>query len=153
MLECADRVAPPDVPGFTALQVAAEGSNGVAAGMKNPGSAVPMLVGFTPGGAGRAPVLRWQRGFASGSPLGAQMADIPAVKLAGGRAVVTYNDLAGAHHLEAVEASSGKTLWDVNTESLFRFRTSATRVYVSRWSRLDVRDAATGALLGGVGTR
>ena len=153
MTECTGRIVPPDVPGFMALHVAAEGGHGVAAGMKSPGSAVPMLVGFTPASPGRAPTLRWQRGFAPGSPLEAQLTDVPTFKLAGGRVVVTYDDLAGAHHLAAIEASTGKTLWDVTTESLFRLGASATRVYVSRWSRLDVRDAATGALLGGVGMR
>jgi hypothetical protein len=153
MTECAGRVAPPDVPGFIALKVAVEEGDGIAAGMKSPGSAVPMLVGFTPGTVGRPPTLRWQRGFAPGSPLEAQMTAVPSVKLAGGRAVVTYDDLAGEHHLAAIQAATGKTLWDVTSESFFRVGTTAKRVYVSRWSRLDVRDAATGALLGGVGTR
>jgi hypothetical protein len=151
--ECTGPYAAPSIPGFVGMQVAVDGHDGVVAGMKSPGSAVPMIAGFTPGAAGQPPKLRWQRGVAPGSPLAAKEAPLSEPSLSAGRVVVTYEDLQGEHRLEAIDAATGKTMWDVPTESLLRLRITPTRVYVLRWTRLDVRDAATGALLGGVGSR
>ena len=153
MGECTGSGAPPPIPGFIGMEMAVDGADGVVAGMKSPGSSVPMIAGFTPGAAGKAPRLRWQRGAAPGSPLDAKEMSPSRPGLAAGRAIVTYEDLHGAHHLEAIDAPTGRTLWDTTSESFLQFRTTATRIYVMRWSRLDVRDAATGALLGGVGAR
>jgi hypothetical protein len=151
--ECASREAPPPVSDFVALDGSVDGPDGVASGIKTHGSAVPILVGFTPGRAGVEPALRWQRGVVQGSSLGAKEGDLSELPLANGRAFVGYEDLRSRHHLEAIEAATGRTLWDEPTESFFHVRATATRVYVMRWTRLDVRDATTGALLGGVGSR
>lgn len=151
--ECLSPSAAPFVPGLVALETVVEGENGVATGTKTQGSSVPMIIGYTPGGNGRTSTVRWQRGVAPGSPLAAKETGFSRVTLAGGRAVTTYEDLKGTHHLQGIDAASGRTLWDQDTGSFLQWRSTPTRVYVMRWTRLEVRDAATGKLLGGIGQR
>jgi serine/threonine-protein kinase len=140
-----------DAPTTTEIhlrEVLVEGAHGLGVGGKANDASVPMLLGFTPGRAS-SPV-RWRRPVAPGDGLTA--AGSPSeVELRGGRAVVLYTDTSRARRLAAIDAGNGKTLWDVPTPPVHSFVLTASRVYVSRWARLDVRDAATGKLLGGVG--
>jgi putative pyrroloquinoline-quinone binding quinoprotein len=150
--ECKSFTLPPHVDGFSPMSVAVAGGDAVAAGHHSPGTSYPMLVGFDPGAEadGKA---RWQRAVAPGDPLSTHAADNPlqGVELAGGRTVTTYET--GEPHFIAIDAKDGHTLWDVTSASYFAYRLSAARLYVMRWSRLDVRDATDGRLLGGVGSR
>jgi hypothetical protein len=135
-----------------------EGDRGVARGKGGP-DAAPMLVGFSPRfgpvatvGLQSSPVL-WQRPLASGGALTATESLLTEdIALCAGRAVTGYEAASGKTQLVAVDAQTGKTQWEVTTPSFSHFMLSATRVYVGRtWNRIDVRDAATGRLLGGAG--
>jgi hypothetical protein len=129
-------------------EVLVENGHGIGVGGKANDASVPMLLGFAPG-RGASPV-KWRRPVAPGDGLTA--AGSPSeVELRGGRAVVLYTDVSRARRLAAIDAVTGKTLWDVPTPPVHSFVLTPSRVYVSRWARLDVRDAATGKLLGGVG--
>jgi hypothetical protein len=149
---CAAVAAPPRSKEISLRAAVAEGANGVAAGDRRPGDGIPMILGYTavPGGRG---TIRWQRPVAPGDGLGARDAREDDLLLVAGRAIAHYQDRASAHHLVALDAATGKTLWDATSEQYNRVTATAARVYVWRWSRLDVRDAATGRLLGGVGYR
>ena len=72
--------------------------------------------------------------------------------MAGGRVITTYDE-SSTKRVIAVDAKDGRTLWDEPTASFWSVDASPTRVYVQRWQRVEVRDATTGKLLGGVGTR
>ena len=112
-----------------------------------------MLVGFTPSDGERLPTLLWRRGMTEGTQPAAAHVGLEKMALVHGRVIVTYDDLRDVHHVQAIDAATGVTLWDEETPSFLDLRATPSRVYVLRWSRLDVRDAATGALLGGVGAR
>ncbi len=110
-----------------------------------------MLVGFTPGAA----TLRWTSQIPPTDPLKAtdQWFDADTVQLAGGRVVAAYTDLSLANHLVALDAKTGRTLWDVTAMSDHRtFALTATRIYEMDSPNVGVRDAATGKLLGSVGS-
>jgi hypothetical protein len=73
------------------------------------------------------------------------------VQLTAGRAVALYEDARGGAHIVAIAAASGGTLWDVPARDTLEMTLSPTRLYVGRSGQLDVRDAATGRLLGTLG--
>jgi outer membrane protein assembly factor BamB len=109
------------------------------------------LAGLTPG----TNTLRWLHSVPPDNPLRAKRASLlfGNVQLAGGRVVAKYDDLEDHQHLIALDARTGDTRWDVVTKRFWNERRILTppRLYEIDPPRLDVRDAATGQLLGGVG--
>ncbi|MEP7122867.1 MAG: serine/threonine-protein kinase [Byssovorax sp.] len=130
-----------------------EGAIGVATGRKAPSTTIPMIMGFAAEKAGDATPL-WIHPVPPGDGLGGVWGShFAEMDLAGGRVVSTYDDLSGATHVVAFDASTGQMQWDVISESYYELHLTPTRLFVGRFSRLDVRDAATGKLLGGLGSR
>jgi hypothetical protein len=97
--------------------------------------------------------LLWKRPIVHANELTASVSYIPDyVTMAAGRAVTGYELASGVVRLLAVDVQTGRTLWEAVVPPFVDFALSPTRLYVSRWlRRVDVRDAATGVLLGGVG--
>jgi hypothetical protein len=132
--------------------MAIDGSDGVVLGVEKPTRSIPVLAGFTPPPEYERPA-RWQRPVAPDAGLGGtEVGGGDLLDLAGGRAFAAYADLHKTHHLIAVSAANGKTLWDVKMpEMVWMLQASKTRVYVGGLRRLDVLEAATGRLLGTCG--
>lgn len=147
--------APPRVAGFRARSVLVDGTDAVAVGAKEPGTAVPMAVGFDPHGG----AVRWKSILVAvdaatvREPSGENAADA----LAAGRLVTAYGAGSKQWHLVGLDAASGDKQWDVTlrpllaVDSLEGIALSKQRVYLARTSSLDVYDAATGKLVGTVG--
>jgi hypothetical protein len=144
---CAGLDVPPKVESFMPMESMRSGDRVVTLGNHSPGTSYPMLVGFD----AATKSLRWQRPLFPGDVL-AGPATLPNGADLSGNLFVSHYDKDG-QHLIGIDATTGKTLWDVSSPSLFTLRTSSTRVYVMRWTRLDVRDGTDGRLLGGVGER
>jgi hypothetical protein len=108
-----------------------------------------VIAGFTPGAA----TPRWMHTVPPVEPLRAQNnhVDEGRLRLAGGRVVAGYDDISGKSHLVAIDAKTGDQKWDVITTSNRSFVLTPTRIYERDPPRLNVRDAATGKLIGGVG--
>jgi hypothetical protein len=121
----------------------------------NPGTALPIAVGFDP----KTKAVRWQAAVASGDQAAAAESNPTSIMdaIAGGRFVVPYELTAKGWHFTAFDARSGQRLWDVPLRSGIgldepgAFSLSATRVYVMRTSSVEVYDARTGALVGTIG--
>ena len=145
----------PKENGFEAVNLVEDGDSAVALGKKHPGSALPIAVGFDP----KTKAVRWQEAVASGDQAAASESSSTSIMdaLAGGRFVVPYELTSKGWHFTAFDARSGQRLWDVPLPSGIGidepqgFSLSATRVYVLRTSSVEVYDARTGALVGGIG--
>jgi hypothetical protein len=150
---CLPAATPPNTRVMRVDTTLSEGSLAVSVGRKAPSTTIPMIMGFTAGKSVESAPL-WQHPVPPGDGLGGLWGShFAEVGLAGGRAVSAYDDVGGATHLIAFDALTGQTQWDVITESYYEMHLTPTRVFVGRYSRLDVRDAATGKLLGGIGSR
>jgi hypothetical protein len=125
-----------------------EGSVAVGLGTRKSDMSVPMIFGGGFRDAGEAHV-RWNRPLAPGDGLSAVRATF-FLALRSGRAVTWYDHAAGRPHVIAIDAAGGRTLWDAPTTEVLSLHLSPTRVYVQHRQGLDVRDAATGKLLGTV---
>jgi hypothetical protein len=140
----------PRFPDLSALRTHVEGDRVVALGSRSRDQSVPMILGGSPppreGGEAH---VRWTRPLASGDGLSAMHATF-FLALRGGRALSWYEHAAGRPHVVAVDAAAGRTLWDVPTTEVLSLHLTLTRVYVQHRQGLDVRDAATGKLLGSV---
>jgi hypothetical protein len=130
-----------------------DGAIGVSTGRKSPSTTIPMIMGFATGKTADSAPL-WIHPVPPGDGLGGLMGShFAEAGLAAGRVVSAYDDLSGATHLVAFDAGTGQTQWDVITESYYEFHLTKARLFVGRYTRLDVRDPATGKLLGGLGSR
>jgi Protein kinase domain len=139
-----------------------EGRRGVLVGYKKTDRSFPVLAGFEPlfGNAAarydHTSKILWQRPLAPGDGLGAVGLSITGnLAFVGGRAVVAYEHASGTTRLMAADPVTGNTLWEVTMRRLHHFTLTPTRVYVYSFvgNRIDVRDAATGHLLGGFGPK
>jgi hypothetical protein len=155
---CKGAESAPKVSGFEAENVIVEGDLAVALGKKHPGSALPVAVGFDP----KTKTVRWQESLAPGDQTTVEESSTTSLMdaLSGGRFVAPYVLNAGASkgwHFTAIDARSGRRLWDVALRSLIGveepegFSLSPARVYVMRTSSLEVYEAKTGALVGTIG--
>ncbi|HEX3771523.1 MAG TPA: hypothetical protein VHV30_11680 [Polyangiaceae bacterium] len=150
---CKSAEVVPRVSGFDAENAIEDGDLAVALGKKHPGTATPMVVGFDP----KTKAVRWQSPLASGDQAivkepGTEVMDA----MTAGRFVAPYSRTKGIF-ITAFDARSGQRLWDVPLQPVIGsddpegFSLSATRVYVTRTSSLEVYDAKTGALVGTLG--
>lgn len=150
---CVGVTLPPEVPGFRPERVGRDGLDGVALGSHSPGTSYPMVAGFEVV-EGKAGKLRWQRPVFPGDPLAGPTAELNQyLFVAAGRAVTIYGSTGTSPHVVAFDAKTGAPQWDTPSQQFFGFHASATRVYVMRWSRLEVLDAKSGRFLGAIGTR
>jgi hypothetical protein len=147
-------VRPPRVPGFHSDYALSDGTRAVAVGEKHPGTAIPMLAGFTVGHN----AADWSRLLPTVDA--AQVNDgAPAVTLLSSGTLYAYYPLASlaGGRLIAVDAANGVTRWDVivpraaTGSAPEELVAGAARVYVAHWSWLDVFDAKTGAVVGTIG--
>jgi eukaryotic-like serine/threonine-protein kinase len=154
------RVCPPDpphvaIPGFGMDQQLVDGGRGVALAGKNGDPAFRVMIGFDtrphPHDDHDAKIL-WQRPLAPGDGLGAVgTSHYGEFDASSGRAVAAYDDPQGATHIVAVDEATGRTLWDVTSPAFYSFVLSPSRLYENLGGRIEVRDAATGRVLGGIG--
>lgn len=144
----------PRIPGFESLFVLREGERAVAVGEKHPGTALPMLAGFSAGHS----AADWSRVLPTVDPAEVNAGAVDVATLANGTLYAYYplTSLRGGRVI-AVDAANGVTRWDVvlphaDTGSAPEMIVAgARRVYVPHWSWLDVLDSATGAVIGTVG--
>ena len=97
----------PKVAGFRARRALVDGSAAVAAGVKRPGTAVPLAVGFDP--ASRE--VRWQTAVASMDMTSVRTRSAEWDALIGGRYISTYGTGQDFWHLTAIDATTGDRLW------------------------------------------
>jgi serine/threonine-protein kinase len=150
---------------FLTLQYAlADGAAGVGFGHKGFGQSPPLAVGYALLPGNRS-TLRWQTMLGPGDGQSALKLSFPTEPgLSGGRAAAAYEDTAGRDHVVVLDASSGRRLWDEPVDrptkkssggatigTALHLAITPTRVYLLRAPRLEVRDAATGRVLGSVG--
>jgi len=139
-------------PSFRGERALVEGDVMVVVGEKSPGTRVPTAVGVDP----KTKAVKWQRAIPQGDPNEAKEG-LGLVDLGNGRLVAQFELAAGGFKLAAIDAHTGRQLWetaiprsrDGSEASLMTI--SSTRVYLPHWTWLDVFDARTGAVIGTVG--
>jgi outer membrane protein assembly factor BamB len=143
----------PQVQGFQAEQIHTEGTLAVASGVRTPGTALPMAVGFNP----QTGAVLWQRQIAT--------VDITSVRegtneysgLANERFVSVYGVGQDNWRVAALDANTGTALWDVELRDIFAVDSidnlivSPGFVYIVRTSSLEVLNVQTGILIGTIG--
>jgi hypothetical protein len=145
--ECTATPLPPGVGGMLPMTVAYDGTTGALLGTHTPGTGYTMLAAFdiTQEGA----KVRFKRALADGSPLAVpEGASIAPLIVAGGRIVTQRAD-----GVAAFDAASGRTVWSANPGAFMTLHASENRVYVGRWTALDIYAADTGRPIGTIGKR
>jgi hypothetical protein len=153
--DCKGAELSPKVSGFGAKNTVVVGDLGVAMGIKEPGTAVPMAVGFDPA----TKAVRWQQVVASGDQADVDTNTTISLMddMVAGRFVTPYSRTSKGWFLTAFDARTGQRIWDVPLQPSIGasypegFSLSETRAYTMRNSSLEVYDARTGALVGVVG--
>jgi hypothetical protein len=138
--------------GFSFVHGAVEAGRGVAVADKQRDSNFRILYGFDP--RAKEGKILWQRPLAPGDGLGAITGMHHGhFDVLGGRALAAYDDPQGASHFVMVDAATGRTLWDAITPRFRSFALTLSRLYVNTSGKIDVRDAATGRVLGSAGVQ
>lgn len=143
----------PKVDGFEAEAVHLAGDLAVARGVKSPGTAYPMAVGFDP----KTHAVRWKSPVAAVDLASVRERDNAQDALVAGRYVATYGEGQEFWHLTAFDAETGARLWDHKLRSVFAvdwlqgLAVTDKNIYLVRMSSLEVHDAATGALKATIG--
>jgi outer membrane protein assembly factor BamB len=154
--------APPDSSGrfqsagLAAMQVLVVGGDGVALGMKTPGTPSMLAVGFDP----KTFAIRWRTPVAP-DPTLESSSDVGMIlgSLAAGRVYTSYTISAtpAETHVIALDAATGARLLDArlphtnDATTIGPIVVSAARIYVPHWTWLDVLDGSTGKVLGSIG--
>lgn len=143
----------PKVEGFDVEGVHIDGDIGVARGVKSPGTAYPMVVGFDPGSR----AVRWKSPTAAVDLASVRERDNAHDALAAGRYFATYGEGQEYWHLTAFDAKTGDRLWDHRLRSIFAvdwlygLKATEKNLFLVRMSSVEVHDAATGALKATIG--
>jgi serine/threonine-protein kinase len=139
----------PEINGVHIDDTIVDGSIGFAWGERFSDLSVPLLFGFVPRASG-TPTVKWQRTVTPGDGLGAVGRTSGAeVDLAGGRAVIGYRGATGAAHALVVDAATGTTVWDKEIPgNLMALTLTPSRLFAQLIMKIEVRDAATGAVIG-----
>ena len=150
-----DTAGIPTVTGFDPKRVLVQGEIGVIHGAKQPGTPIPMAVGFDP--ATRK--VRWTRPIPQVDPTSIRTTfESYRSVLAGNRFVAAYGVGSKAWHLSAMDARTGDPLWDVTLRPLFAVDhinglvATTNRIYLVRMSSLEIFTASEGKLLGTIGS-
>ncbi|GEM_PF-4697303 len=145
--------AAPKMSGFEATSVFLEEDHAVLSGVKSPGTAVPLLVGFDP----RDGKLLFQVEMSSVNRLDVIGGSNLLGALAGGRFVGVYASTHDKIHLTTFDARTGAHLWESErTQSRWRptwLQITPSSVVVEYEYGFAVHDAKTGELRGIVGRR
>jgi hypothetical protein len=130
-----------------------DGARAVAIGEKQPGTALPMAAGFAVG----AHAIDWSRVLPGIDPAGVKDGAVDVAALRDGTLYAYYplTSLRGGRII-AVDAQSGTTRWDVilpdtTGSAPEEIVVGRDRVYVPHWTRLDIFDRKSGAVVGTVG--
>jgi serine/threonine protein kinase/outer membrane protein assembly factor BamB len=139
----------PPIPGYVATSALAAGATVVGCYHKSPGTPTPRLAGVDAATA----AVRWQLPLAV-DPANTQSSD-RGMAVVGDRFVGVY--ATGKWHVTAVDVKTGARQWDVTLQAIFSdnepvLLLSSSRVYLGRDASIEVRDAATGKLVGLLGT-
>jgi len=143
----------PGVRRMMVQRVHVDAERGVALAVEYPGTPIPHAVGFD---LDNGEIL-WTRILPVVDVATVRTGDAPS-GLAGGRLVAAYGAGRDAWHLTALDARAGTRLWDVELRPLFAVDkleglvVGDSHALLARTSSLEVYDAATGTLLGTVGT-
>lgn len=143
----------PKVDGFDVEGVHIDGDIAVARGVKSPGTAYPMVVGFDPGSR----AVRWKSPTAVVDLASVRERDNAHDALAAGRYFATYGEGQEYWHLTAFDAKTGDRLWDHRLRSIFAvdwlygLKATEKNLFLVRMSSVEVHDAATGALKATIG--
>jgi hypothetical protein len=141
--------------GIIPMQTMVAGSDGVALGLKTPGSPSSAALGFDP----TTNAVRWRASVAPDPTLesGGSAGQVHGT-LAQGRLYTWYSTAAaGGLHVAVLDARTGARQLDValvhkaEPEVMGVIVPSATRIYVADWMWLDVLDAKSGAVIGTIG--
>jgi outer membrane protein assembly factor BamB len=147
------------VPGMTVSYALRQGDHVVGLGYKQKGTSISMIAGLEPPrGKGEKQPL-WVRTVNPDSRATSTTSTPQVADIADGTLFVTYlaSDKQRMNRLAAIDAATGKTVWDVpvprsehgSGPSLLVITSS--RVYVPHWTWLDVFDVATGKHLATIG--
>lgn len=143
----------PKVDGFEAQAVHLDGDLAVARGVKSPGTAYPMAVGFDP----KTHAVRWKSPVAAVDLASVRERDNAQDGLAAGRYIASYGEGQEYWHLTAFDAKTGARLWDHKLRSVFAvdwlqgLAVTDKHIYLVRMSSLEVHDVTTGALVATIG--
>ncbi len=132
---------------FEAERFIEDGERTIVAGVRKPGTKVPVAVGLAADGS-----VAWRVEVPSIDPLRAREGSNTHDDVGGGRYVTVYGEGSKAWHVTAFDAETGDRLWDQTLRSLFAVDNidgvivTEDYVLVVRTSSLEVLDPATGAL-------
>jgi outer membrane protein assembly factor BamB len=151
--------AAPKVNGFAAKRVLSEGNLAIAAGVKSPGTEIPIAVGFDP----KTHAVLWQEVVPAVDPATVRSSEAfflgsKADGLAAGRYASVYGVGSDAFRLTAFDAKTGSRLWDVELKKILGVDRpndvvlSGSCVYVTRSTSLEFFEVKTGKALGAYGT-
>lgn len=143
----------PEVEGFKTEHAHVQGELAVAAGVKHPGSAIPLLVGYDP----KSKEVRWQTEAYAVDRSSVRDRSMEHGALSGDRFFTVYGSGTDAWHVTGFDARTGDRLWHTDLRPIFAVdsindvRATDTHVFVVRTSSMEVYDATSGTLLGTVG--
>ncbi len=154
----ADEPGPPPDPtvdGYKALTVLRGARQGVSVMVKDPGTPIPLVVGFDVSSG----AVTWKEPIAASDPMAVTKpgtSDYPGA-FHGGYFVVVYGVGQEKRRVTAFDAERGQRLWDTELKDIFavdhidRAVLSDAFAFIERTSSLDVVDVRTGKLLGAIG--
>ena len=137
---------------FEAERFTEDGERTIVAGVREPGTKVPVAVGLAADGS-----IAWRVDVPSIDPLRARESSNTHDDVGGGRYVTVYGEGSKAWHVTAFDAETGDRLWDQELRSVFAVDSihgvivTEDYVLVIRTSSLEVLDPTTGALRGTIG--
>ena len=149
-----DKPTMPKVVGFEGKRVLVDGDLAVAAGVRSPGTAIPMAVGYDP----KTLAPRWttQIPVVDASQVRANSSEHEA--FSSGKFISIYGVGDKSWHLTAIDAKTGARLWDTVLPKIFAVDSinnvigSPNHVYVGRTSSVEMFDATSGKRIGAVGS-
>jgi hypothetical protein len=142
---CKDMTLPAEVKNMLPLEVVYGGRWGVLLGMHTPGTSYAMIAGFEVGQTDTTFVRPLADGPPLQSPEGHPMAPIV---ISGDRVFAKHDD-----EVVAIGVQDGKTLWRAKPGASMTLRASEGRVYVGRWTALEIIDANDGQHIATIGMR
>ncbi len=143
----------PQVEGLRPEVAFVEGDAGVVFGVKETGTAFPMMAGFDPG----TKAVRYKQEIAAIDPGQVRPGSAEHAALHGGRFFTVYGSGSDFWHATAFDAESGARLWHTDLRPIFAvdsingIKATADHVFVVRTSSLEVFSADAGELLGTIG--
>ncbi len=148
-----DNARAPRVEGMRTTAAFVDDDLGVALGVRDPGTAIPLMAGFDPDSR----EIRYQHDVAADVDGQVRERSAQHAALRNERFFATYGSGSDAWHITAFDAETGARLWNTTLRPLFAVDSldalvaSDDHVYVMRTSSVEVFSADDGELLGTVG--